>query len=386
MNVIYPVILSGGSGTRLWPLSRAMYPKQFIRFFNDQASSFLAATLKRLPAAAGFAPPIDRLQQRSPLPGRGRGRACRRNAACDRARAGRRATPRRRSPSRPCIVAREDPAGILVVMPSDHVIKDEPGFVAAVRRAAEVARRASSCCSASRRRAAHRLRLHPARRAAAGFADAFAVEAFAEKPDRRRPPATSTPATTPGTAASSCFGARTFLDELARLEPAILDAAQAGARRRQGGPGLPAPRHAGVRAGARHLRRLRRDGADRPRRRAAGRHRLERRRLLVVAVGARRTRDAARQRRAGRRAAGGHDQLLHPFRAGAGRHHRRRRTSSSSTRPTRCSLPTASRAQDVSGIVARLKQAKPQGARAAPAQLSAVGLLRDAEPRPALPG
>jgi mannose-1-phosphate guanylyltransferase/mannose-6-phosphate isomerase len=39
---IFPVILSGGSGTRLWPLSRAMYPKQFIRFFDDQDSSFLA--------------------------------------------------------------------------------------------------------------------------------------------------------------------------------------------------------------------------------------------------------------------------------------------------------------------------------------------------------
>ena len=58
MDGIVPVILSGGSGTRLWPLSRTMYPKQFIRFFDGQTSSFLAATLKRLPAEAGFAAPI----------------------------------------------------------------------------------------------------------------------------------------------------------------------------------------------------------------------------------------------------------------------------------------------------------------------------------------
>src|SRR5712691_11582736 len=58
MNAIYPVVLSGGSGTRLWPLSRAMYPKQFIRSFSDQASSLLAATLKRLDSAAGFALPV----------------------------------------------------------------------------------------------------------------------------------------------------------------------------------------------------------------------------------------------------------------------------------------------------------------------------------------
>src|ERR1700730_12471927 len=55
MNAIYPVILSGGSGTRLWPLSRAMYPKQFVRFYRAQASSFLSSTLQRLPAYAGFA-------------------------------------------------------------------------------------------------------------------------------------------------------------------------------------------------------------------------------------------------------------------------------------------------------------------------------------------
>ena len=57
MNVIYPVILSGGSGTRLWPLSRAMYPKQFISVFNDQGSSLLATTLQRLASTDGFAQP-----------------------------------------------------------------------------------------------------------------------------------------------------------------------------------------------------------------------------------------------------------------------------------------------------------------------------------------
>ena len=55
---VYPVILSGGSGTRLWPLSRAMYPKQFIRFFSGQSSSFLAAALTRLGQDLSFRPPI----------------------------------------------------------------------------------------------------------------------------------------------------------------------------------------------------------------------------------------------------------------------------------------------------------------------------------------
>lgn len=40
-----PVILSGGSGTRLWPVSRAAYPKQFCEFFDG---SFLGNTIRRL--------------------------------------------------------------------------------------------------------------------------------------------------------------------------------------------------------------------------------------------------------------------------------------------------------------------------------------------------
>lgn len=41
-----PVILAGGGGTRLWPLSRAHYPKQFLRLFGK--NSMLQETLLRL--------------------------------------------------------------------------------------------------------------------------------------------------------------------------------------------------------------------------------------------------------------------------------------------------------------------------------------------------
>jgi mannose-1-phosphate guanylyltransferase len=56
MTMIYPVILSGRSGTRLWPLSRALYPTQLIRF-NGHDVSFLGGTLKRLQPASGFQAP-----------------------------------------------------------------------------------------------------------------------------------------------------------------------------------------------------------------------------------------------------------------------------------------------------------------------------------------
>ncbi|MDR1615303.1 MAG: mannose-1-phosphate guanylyltransferase/mannose-6-phosphate isomerase, partial [Campylobacteraceae bacterium] len=39
------IILSGGSGTRLWPLSRSLMPKQFIKLFNDK--SLFQLTIKR---------------------------------------------------------------------------------------------------------------------------------------------------------------------------------------------------------------------------------------------------------------------------------------------------------------------------------------------------
>jgi len=34
--MITPVIMAGGSGTRLWPLSRALYPKQFLPLTEER--------------------------------------------------------------------------------------------------------------------------------------------------------------------------------------------------------------------------------------------------------------------------------------------------------------------------------------------------------------
>ena len=53
---IIPVVLSGGSGTRLWPLSRKQYPKQYLPLAEKQ--TMLQATLQRLKGIENLADPI----------------------------------------------------------------------------------------------------------------------------------------------------------------------------------------------------------------------------------------------------------------------------------------------------------------------------------------
>jgi len=55
--LLIPVILAGGVGSRLWPLSREFYPKQFIALVDDELS-MLQSTLTRLQGIEGLAAPI----------------------------------------------------------------------------------------------------------------------------------------------------------------------------------------------------------------------------------------------------------------------------------------------------------------------------------------
>ena len=56
MSNIYPVILSGGSGTRLWPISRSLYPKQFLKIGSSK--SFFQETALRFFNQSGYESPI----------------------------------------------------------------------------------------------------------------------------------------------------------------------------------------------------------------------------------------------------------------------------------------------------------------------------------------
>lgn len=122
---IRPVILSGGAGTRLWPLSRADRPKQFLALAGEE--SLLKATARR--AAAWGAPIVV--------------------AGREQALAVRAEMPDARLVLEPCArgtaaavalaAAAAGEGELLLVMPSDHFIEDEAAFRAAVATAAPLA-------------------------------------------------------------------------------------------------------------------------------------------------------------------------------------------------------------------------------------------------------
>ncbi len=128
--MITPVILCGGSGTRLWPLSRKSYPKQFVPLLGEQ--TLFQASAQRM-TGAEFAPPVvitnsdfrfivtEQLLAAGIDPGAILIEPEGRNTA-------------------PAVLAaalfliEKDPDCVMLVAPSDHVVPDTDAFHAAVSR------------------------------------------------------------------------------------------------------------------------------------------------------------------------------------------------------------------------------------------------------------
>lgn len=127
--MIVPVILSGGSGTRLWPVSSNACPKQFHALAGEH--SMFQETLSRIADRARFAAPIivcgdEHVEQvEADLAAMGRDDATiiiepgARNTA----------------PAIALAALESDPQSILLVMPADHVMRDVPRFLDAIDKA-----------------------------------------------------------------------------------------------------------------------------------------------------------------------------------------------------------------------------------------------------------
>jgi mannose-1-phosphate guanylyltransferase len=136
MPHVHAVILAGGSGTRFWPASRRSRPKQLLALAGSSDESLIAATVRRLrpliaPADVWVATSTALLDATA-------------RALPDVPREHLLAEPVARNTAPPigwaaAVIARSDPDGIVVVLPADHFIADEPGFLAVLQRAIRTA-------------------------------------------------------------------------------------------------------------------------------------------------------------------------------------------------------------------------------------------------------
>lgn len=131
-----PVILSGGSGTRLWPLSRAKKPKQFLPLLNDK--SMLQNTLLRVKGLAGLGAPliICNEDHRFMVAEQLRELAIS-NPAIVLEPEGRNTAPAIAVAALKAMQQGDDP--LLLVLAADHAIKDVPAFHQAVELAVPAA-------------------------------------------------------------------------------------------------------------------------------------------------------------------------------------------------------------------------------------------------------
>ncbi len=226
---LLPVILAGGSGTRLWPLSRKHYAKQYLAL--DGTTTMLQATVARI-AALPCAPPFVICNEETRFLAAEQMRQLGHDKALILLEpAGRNTAPAIALAALEAQSRGEDP--VLLVMPADHKISDTDAFSAAVQTALPLAQSnklVTFGITPSRPETGYGY-IRSGAPVAGG--DAHAVDAFVEKPDA---------ATAEGYLASGgyywnsgifLFRASRYLEELEAFRPDIMSACRAACAGKQ---------------------------------------------------------------------------------------------------------------------------------------------------------
>jgi len=134
--MILPLILSGGSGSRLWPLSRELYPKQMLPLVGSH--TMLQATIDRLQGLESLTDPLIICNQSHRFMVAEQLRQLKiNNATIILEPCGRNTAPAVAIAALHALTGGEDP--LLLVLPSDHLIQDVDKFQQALRSAAQIA-------------------------------------------------------------------------------------------------------------------------------------------------------------------------------------------------------------------------------------------------------
>ena len=208
------ILLCGGSGTRLWPLSRTLMPKQFVKLFEEK--SLFQLTVERnakvcdaqciVSNAEHYFLAQDQLEEDS--------KNSLQNVTFLLEPVGRNTAP---AIALACFAL--EPEEIVFVTPSDHLIKDETAYIEVVQKAKKLAKEGYLVTFG----------ITPAF-AETGFgyieADGFDVKAFHEKPDKESAEAYLEAGNYYWNSGMFCFKVGVFLKELESYAPKIYEASK----------------------------------------------------------------------------------------------------------------------------------------------------------------
>jgi len=219
MPLIHPIILSGGAGSRLWPLSRSLFPKQLLALLGER--SLIQDTVMRVRGEQFLAPLIICNVEHRFLIAEQMREAGIKPRAIVLEPAGRNTAPAAAIAA--LMVAEKDPEGVMLLMPADHVVRNRAAFLEAVNRALAAAQQ-DHLVTFGIAPDSPETGYGYIRRGAPlpGLPDSFSVASFVEKPDAATAASYVASGEYGWNSGMFVFKANMLLSELERLEPELL--------------------------------------------------------------------------------------------------------------------------------------------------------------------